>query len=230
MASWKSKEHLDLCSLLDPLEGLSMLSCGKLELEGRFRLPALKGVRRACQKSRDQTRKRDNYVVTRSCIQKPTTSWLELILHPFGVGTSHGRPWTHLTHHDPNSGEAITFPHIVFSALLRGTHIRMALFHGTPKEESRNCPGLNSRDFGHLISLARPSPMPSPPVLAHLHLEFAATVLPTTLSSREHKTPFPSPITGAVHFGTSFLSSGGLQNRPRRYCQRVGMDRFRQTH
>ncbi len=31
-------------SLLDPLEGLSMLNCGKLELEGR----ALKGVRGAC--------------------------------------------------------------------------------------------------------------------------------------------------------------------------------------
>jgi hypothetical protein len=24
----------------------------------------------------------------------------------------------------------------------------MALFLGTPKEESRNCPGLESRDFG----------------------------------------------------------------------------------
>jgi hypothetical protein len=35
-------------SLLDPLKGLSMLNCGKLELEGRFRLLALKGVRGAC--------------------------------------------------------------------------------------------------------------------------------------------------------------------------------------
>ncbi len=35
-------------SLLDPLEGLSLLNCEKLELEGRSRLPALKGVRRAC--------------------------------------------------------------------------------------------------------------------------------------------------------------------------------------
>ncbi len=80
---------------------------------------------------------------------KPTPSWLESILHSFGVGTSHERPWTHLTHHGLDSGEATTFPHIVFSALLRGSHIRMALFPGTPKEESRNCPGLNSRDFGH---------------------------------------------------------------------------------
>jgi len=41
---------------------------------------------------------------------KTNTSWLELILHPFGVGTIHGRPWTHLTHHGPDSGEATTFP------------------------------------------------------------------------------------------------------------------------
>jgi len=79
---------------------------------------------------------------------KTNTSWLELILHPFGVETSHGRPWTHLTHHGPDSGEATTFPHIVFSALLYGSHIRMALFPGTPKEESRNCPGLDFWDFG----------------------------------------------------------------------------------
>jgi hypothetical protein len=42
-----------LSSLLDPLEGLSMLNCGKLELEGRSQLPALKGVRGACWKSQD---------------------------------------------------------------------------------------------------------------------------------------------------------------------------------
>ncbi len=32
-----------LSSLLDPLEGLSVLNCGKLELEGCTQLPALKG-------------------------------------------------------------------------------------------------------------------------------------------------------------------------------------------
>jgi hypothetical protein len=45
---------------------------------------------------------------------------------------------THKTHHGPDSGEATTFPHIVFSALLRGDYIQMALFPGTPKLESRN--------------------------------------------------------------------------------------------
>jgi len=64
---------------------------------------------------------------------KPTTSWLKLILHLFGVGTSHGQPWTHLTHHGPNSGEANTFPHIIFSAALRCTCIQMAILPGLPK-------------------------------------------------------------------------------------------------
>ncbi len=71
---------------------------------------------------------------------KPTTSWLELILHPFGVRRSHGQPWTHLTHHSPDSREATTFPHIVFSAALHRGYIQMALFPETPKLESRNCP------------------------------------------------------------------------------------------
>jgi len=53
----------------------------------------------------------------------------------------------HKTHHGLNSGEATTFPHIIFFALLRGTHIRMIFYPGTPKEESRNCLGLDSWDF-----------------------------------------------------------------------------------
>ncbi len=57
------------------------------------------------------------------------------------------RPWTHKIHHGLDSGEATTFPHIVFSASLRGTYIRMAFYPETPKGESRNCPGLDSRHF-----------------------------------------------------------------------------------
>jgi len=70
-------------------------------------------------------------------------------MHPFGVGTSPGWPWIHLTHHGPDSGEATTFPHIVFFALLRGTCIQMAFIPRTPKEESWNCPGLDSQNFGN---------------------------------------------------------------------------------
>jgi hypothetical protein len=50
--------------------------------------------------------------------------------------------WTHLTHHGLDSGEATTFPLIVFSAALRRGYIQMALFPGTPKLESRNCPEI----------------------------------------------------------------------------------------
>jgi hypothetical protein len=46
---------------------------------------------------------------------------------------------THKTHHGPDSREATIFPHIIFSATLRGGYIQMALFLGTPKLESRNC-------------------------------------------------------------------------------------------
>jgi hypothetical protein len=59
--------------------------------------------------------------------------------HPWVLGQATGT-LTHKTHHGPDSGEATTFPHIVFSATLRGGYIQMALFPGTPKLESRNCP------------------------------------------------------------------------------------------
>jgi len=48
----------------------------------------------------------------------------------------------HKTHHGPDSGEATTFPHIVFSAPRFGDYIQMSLFPGTPKLESRNCPEI----------------------------------------------------------------------------------------
>ncbi len=78
-----------LSPLLDPLEGLSRLNCGKLGLEGPSRLPTLERGRRACQKSRDQTRKRDNYLVTRSCIQNQPQVGQNSFCTLLGVGTSH---------------------------------------------------------------------------------------------------------------------------------------------
>jgi hypothetical protein len=50
--------------------------------------------------------------------------------------------WTHKTHHGPDSGEATTFPHIVFSAARHRGYIQMAQIPGTPKLESRNCPEI----------------------------------------------------------------------------------------
>ncbi len=48
--------------------------------------------------------------------------------------------WIHLIHHGPDSGEVTTFLLIVFSAPLHRGYIEMAIFPGTPKLESRNCP------------------------------------------------------------------------------------------
>jgi hypothetical protein len=118
----------------------------------RGTLPAFntKRGRRACWSSGIGTRKSDKpYLLSYSILhQNQPTSWLIHIRNTFGVGTSHGQPWTHLTHHGLDSREATTFPLIVFSALLHRTYIQMALFPETPKVESRNCPGLDCRDFG----------------------------------------------------------------------------------
>jgi hypothetical protein len=71
---------------------------------------------------------------------KPTAKGLvHLREHPWVLGQATGT-LTHKTHHGPDSGEATTFRHIVFSATLRGGYIQMALFPRTPKLESRNCP------------------------------------------------------------------------------------------
>jgi hypothetical protein len=79
---------------------------------------------------------------------KTNTSWLELILHAFGVGTSHGLTRTHMTHHGPDSSDATTILPIVYYAFAHGSGIRMALFPRTPEVESWNCSGLDSRNFG----------------------------------------------------------------------------------
>ncbi len=77
--------------------------------------------------------------------------------------------WTHLTHHGPDSGEATTFPLILFSVALRRGYIQMALFPGTPKLESRNCPRWspgtlavhNSRLPGLIATRSEPKLQPS---------------------------------------------------------------------
>jgi hypothetical protein len=79
---------------------------------------------------------------------KTNTSWLEVILHAFGVRTSHGLTRIHMTHYGPDSGDATTILPIVFFAFAHESGIRMALFLGTPKVESQNCLDLDSRDFG----------------------------------------------------------------------------------
>jgi hypothetical protein len=56
--------------------------------------------------------------------------------------------FTHKTHHGPDSGEATTFPHIVYSATLRRGYIQMAFFFSrdfqvrVPKLSWVGVPGL----------------------------------------------------------------------------------------
>jgi hypothetical protein len=52
----------------------------------------------------------------------------------------------------PGFGEATTFPHIIFSTLLHRTYIRMSLFPGIPKVESRNCPNLHLELWASITS------------------------------------------------------------------------------
>jgi len=70
---------------------------------------------------------------------KPPT-WLICIPgHPWVLGQATST-LDHETHHGPNSGEATTFAHIVFSAARRRGYIQMAHFVGTLEMEFRNCP------------------------------------------------------------------------------------------
>ncbi len=70
---------------------------------------------------------------------KPLTWLVHISGHPWVLGQAMGTS-DHKTHHGPDSGDATTIPHIIYSATLRQDYIQMALFPGTPKLESRNCP------------------------------------------------------------------------------------------
>jgi hypothetical protein len=80
--------------------------------------------------------------------QNQPTSWLVHIRNHSWCWDKPRATRTHLTHCGPNSREATTFPHIVFSGFAHGNYIQMTFCPGTAKEESRNYPGLDSRDFG----------------------------------------------------------------------------------
>jgi hypothetical protein len=76
-----------------------------------------------------------------------TTSWLMHNLSTFGARMNHGQPQTRKTQHSPDLGEATTFPFIVYSMPLDGSHIQMAFCPRIHKWESRNFESWDSRDF-----------------------------------------------------------------------------------
>ncbi len=98
-------------------------------VEGRARSP---GIRLGRRFSRSSLNLHQN---------KPPKWLVHIPGHPWVLGQATST-LDHKTHHGPDSGEATTFPHIVFSTKPHRDYIQMALFPGTPKLESRNCPDI----------------------------------------------------------------------------------------
>jgi hypothetical protein len=57
-----------------------------------------------------------------------------------------------MTHHGPGSGGVTTILPIVFSVPLRRTHTQVVVYPGTPKVESRNCPGFGLSGLWDIIA------------------------------------------------------------------------------
>jgi len=72
---------------------------------------------------------------------KPTTRGLVHIQDTFGCWDKPRALWLTRLTTARTWGKPPPSPHIIFSATLRKGYIQMALFPGTPKLESRNCPG-----------------------------------------------------------------------------------------
>jgi hypothetical protein len=106
----------------------------------------------------DGTRKSDKqFSYSLESVSNQPTRWLVLCWNTFGARTRHWRLRTHKNHHGPDSEEATTFPHIIYSAPLHKGYIQMAFCLETPERESRNCHGWNSRNFGGLYLRAQTS-------------------------------------------------------------------------
>jgi hypothetical protein len=78
------------------------------------------------------------------------TSWLVRNWNTFGAQTSHGQTQTHKIQHNPDLGEATTFPFIVFFVLNHGANTQMSFCPetlGSPKIyqnwDSHNFGGLH---------------------------------------------------------------------------------------
>jgi len=85
---------------------------------------------------------------------KPPTWLVHIPGHPWVLGRATGT-LDHETHHGPDSGEATTFPHIVFSAPRFRDYIEWLFFPGLPSWSPEIIPKLSrveSRDYWELIT------------------------------------------------------------------------------
>ncbi len=113
-----------------------------------FPASSTKGGEKGMLKALGLDQEEGQFIQLLGLASKLTTSWLVHLRKHFWCWDKPRAIWTHLTHHSLDFEEATTFPHIVFSALLCRTRIRMVFIPGTPKEESQNCLSLDSWDFG----------------------------------------------------------------------------------
>ncbi len=126
-------------------KSIKQRNCSKFK--ARSQLLALKGVERHAEAPRWDQEEGQALVTHLNLYQTNQQVGQFTFWNTLGARTSHRQPWTHKTHHGMDSREATTFPHIIFSMSLRDTYIQMVFCPGTPKEESQNYIGLDSRDF-----------------------------------------------------------------------------------
>jgi hypothetical protein len=91
------------------------------------------GGKGACWSLGMGTRKSDKHQLLTQTYTNQTTSWLVHILNIFDAWTNHGQTRTHRTHHNPNLGEATTFPLIVYFVPGHGTSTQMSFCLEIPK-------------------------------------------------------------------------------------------------
>ncbi len=66
-------------------------------------------------------------------LHKPNNQLVSASWNIFGAWTSHRHTRTHKTHHNPDLGEAINFPLMVFFVIGHGDCTQMSFYLGTPK-------------------------------------------------------------------------------------------------
>ncbi len=140
-----------LNSLLNPLEGPSGLNYENMEFGGTPDFQHQKGVEGHVRSPWIRLG-RGTRLSSLNLHPKPTTKGLVHIReHPWVLGQATGT-LTHKTYHGPDSGEATTFPHIVFFATLRGgTTSKWLFFPGLPSWSHEIVPKLfwlESQEFG----------------------------------------------------------------------------------
>ncbi len=146
-----------------------MLSCEKLGLGACSQFPALERGRGSCQKSRDQTRKRDQIILLESASKNQPQRVSQHSGTPLGVGTSHGhldsqdssRPKLGGSHHLP--------PYNILCSSSRRLHPNGSFSRDSQvgvSKLSRNYPGWSPRTLGaHNSRLQSPIATRSKPKL-----------------------------------------------------------------